>query len=567
MPDPKAVQSQFYIEIDGAPVPIDFMNDIQLLTIDSSLHLPDSASITLNDPTLKWLDSEKIEPGKGLKIYAETDKVKELIFDGEIVELEPDFQKASQHLVIRGFDRMHRLSRGRYVRTFLNVTDGDIISKIAKEAGLTSKVGPTTQVHPYVIQANETNLAFLQKRAAGLGYLLFVEGTTLHCVPPKEESIGAELRWAQNMVEFRPRLSTIGQVTEVKARGWDPMQKREVLGQARDAVFVPKVGVGQSGGQYAKKAFKVDAPLLVADRPLRSQAAAEVLAKAVAEMQGGHFIEAEGLCLGVPKLVSGVSVKIQSVGTRFSGSYFVTSATHSFAPEDGYQVRFSVSGLHPMTLLSMMAPTEQSQTSGLSHYYGLVVGIVTDNQDPENLGRVKVMYPWLSSEHTSYWARVVSAGAGVSRGIEFLPEVNDEVLVGFEQGDINHPYVLGGLWNGKDKPPYPSNAAVKGGAVVERTLKSRLGHEIAISDEGGTGGIRLVDIHKNAVTIDTNIDRVRMVSVGNAGIQADKNISLIAEQDIILHAKGRVQIKGDQGVSIGTSSAPTDIKGSVINLN
>lgn len=560
-------------------MPAEFTDRVQQVQVDSSLHLPDSASITVHDPNLDWLDSEKTEPGKGLKIYAETTNgSKELIFDGEIVELEPDFQRASQHLIIRGFDRMHRLSRGRYVRTFLNVTDGDIIQKIAKEVGLTAKVGTTSQVHPYVIQANETNLAFLQKRAAGLGYLLFVEGTTLHCVPPKEEGTSAELQWAQNMLEFRPRLSTIGQVTEVKARGWDPMQKREVMGQARDAVFVPKVGVSESGGQFSKKAFKVDAPMLVADRPLRTQAAAEVLAKAVAEMQGGHFIEAEGLCLGVPKLISGSSVNIKAVGKRFSGSYFVTSATHMFTPDDGYQVRFSVSGLHPLTLLSMMAPVEQQNgtSSGLSHFYGLVVGIVTDNQDPENLGRVKVMYPWLSSDHTSYWARVVSAGAGTSRGVEFLPEVNDEVLVGFEQGDINHAYVLGGLWNGKDKPPFPSNSAIKGGKVVERVLRSRLGHEIGISDVDGTGGIRLVDIHKNEVRIDTDTDLVGIESVGDAGIQAKnsillvaekKSITLVAEQDIILKATGKVQIEGKGGVSIGTSSAPTEIKGQVINLN
>ncbi|MGH9844765.1 MAG: phage baseplate assembly protein V [Blastocatellia bacterium] len=87
----------------------------------------------------------------------------------------------------------------------------------------------------------------------------------------------------------------------------------------------------------------------------------------------------------------------------------------------------------------------------------LVVGVVTDNKDPARLGRVKVKYPWLSAEQTSDWARVVSPGAGRQRGLQFTPRVEDEVLVGFEMGDVHHPYVIGGLWNGQAKPHDPDD--------------------------------------------------------------------------------------------------------------
>jgi uncharacterized protein involved in type VI secretion and phage assembly len=118
--------------------------------------------------------------------------------------------------------------------------------------------------------------------------------------------------------------------------------------------------------------------------------------------------------------------------------------------------------------------------------------MVIDNQDPENLGRVKVTFPWLSMEHTSDWVRVVMIGAGAERGLLFLPEVDDEVLIGFELGDIEHPYVLGGLWNGKDKPPKETAEIVgSGGNVEQRVICSRQGHMIILDDSETQSGITI----------------------------------------------------------------------------
>jgi len=86
--------------------------------------------------------------------------------------------------------------------------------------------------------------------------------------------------------------------------------------------------------------------------------------------------------------------------------------------------------------------------------YGVVVGVVTNNKDPENLGRVKVKFPWLQESDESYWARIATLMAGPDRGTFFLPEVGDHVLVAFEHGDINYPFVLGALWTLKQKPPF-----------------------------------------------------------------------------------------------------------------
>ena len=191
---------------------------------------------------------------------------------------------------------------------------------------------------------------------------------------------------------------------------------------------------------------------------------------------------------------------------------------------------------------------------------GVAVGLVTNNQDPDGQGRVKVKYPWLGTEDESFWARMVVPMAGHGRGTWFLPEVDDEVLLAFDHGSIDHPYVLGALWNGKDQPP-ESNSDGKNNV---RTIKSRSGHIIRLDDTEGAEKIEVVDkTGQNLITIDS----------------AGKSITLEADGDIRLTAKGKVKLSGN-GIEIesqagGSFKADLDlnangqvnVKGSLVNLN
>lgn len=110
--------------------------------------------------------------------------------------------------------------------------------------------------------------------------------------------------------------------------------------------------------------------------------------------------------------------------------------------------------------------------------HGIVVGVVTNNKDPENLGRVKVRFPWLQASDESYWARIATLMAGSDRGSFFLPEAGDHVLVAFEHGDINYPFVLGALWTSNQRPPFDN---VDGKNNI-RAIKSRSGHLLIFDD-------------------------------------------------------------------------------------
>ena len=125
------------------------------------------------------------------------------------------------------------------------------------------------------------------------------------------------------------------------------------------------------------------------------------------------------------------------------------------------------------SLLDLLHPSGE-QGAGAGRYYGVVVGIVTNNQDPNNMARVRVKFPWLSDDNESWWARMAVPMAGSGRGSYFLPEVDDEVLVAFEHGDVRSPYIVGGLWNGKDSPPANNSDGKNNIRVIHKSVTDYL---------------------------------------------------------------------------------------------
>lgn len=214
--------------------------------------------------------------------------------------------------------------------------------------------------------------------------------------------------------------------------------------------------------------------------------------------------------------------------------------------------------MNPEILHRLLTPVDHPQ-----RFYGVVVGLVTNNKDPESLHRVKVRFPWLNAEHESYWARVASLMAGKGRGAYFLPEVGDEVLVAFDHGSVDHPYVLGALWNGQDSPP-ESNAD---GENDHRTIKSRSGHVVRLNDKDGSETIEVIDktgnnkiivsASDNAITIEAQSDITITSKTGKLMMSA-VGIEITSKADVKIDATGNADV---------TANALVNVKGSLIKLN
>jgi uncharacterized protein involved in type VI secretion and phage assembly len=193
---------------------------------------------------------------------------------------------------------------------------------------------------------------------------------------------------------------------------------------------------------------------------------------------------------------------------------------------------------------------------------GIVVGVVTNNKDPENLGRVKLKFPWLSDDDESNWARVAAPMAGKNRGFFFLPEVEDEVLVAFDHGDINSPYVLGALWNGKDTPPVANGD----GKNNIRVIQSRSGHILRLTDEAGKEKIEIIDKSgKNSVEFDTARNTITITSGQDIVLSAAKGAIKLDAQQIEIKASAGFSMSGKK-MDINTDGVMT-IKGQTVNIN
>ncbi len=209
---------------------------------------------------------------------------------------------------------------------------------------------------------------------------------------------------------------------------------------------------------------------------------------------------------------------------------------------------------------------------------GVVIALVTNNRDPKNLGRIKVKYPLLANQLESDWIRMTTFMAGKNRGGYFLPEVGDEVLVAFEFGNINTPFVIGALYNGMDTPPQNNT----NGENNIREIKSRSGHIIRFDDKSSAEKIEITDkTGKNTIVIDSQANTVSVTSAQDIELNATKGKIQVNAQDLELNGSKSVKIKGGQvdiesDSSLSTKAGSTtsikaganiSIKGITINLN
>jgi len=196
--------------------------------------------------------------------------------------------------------------------------------------------------------------------------------------------------------------------------------------------------------------------------------------------------------------------------------------------------------------------------AGSRPIYGVVVGIVTQNDDKEKLGRVKVKFPWLSENDESDWARVAMLGAGPNAGAVFIPEVNDEVLVGFEHGDISRPFVISGLWNGVDKPNL-GDGLLDNGKVKRNGFVSRKGHKFVFFEDSSKSGIALI-------TSDGKVKVSLNESNTEIHIECEGKVLIKSQGDMNLESSGSLTLKGDGGVKVNSNST-VEIKGQQVKLN
>lgn len=558
-----AVASRPAVEVSGAPLDPAVAGALRSTVVDTDASGPDACRLTFDDPARKVLAASRVALGGPLTVAAGRvgDDAGDVLFDGIVYALGFEHDDRGAFTVVTAYDRSYSLYSGVHTATYLNVTDADLVGLVAQAVGLqTGPVEPTPVLHEHVAQVNETYHEFLSRRAAEVGCHVRVVGRELQLLratssddAPAPGDLGAQDRLqlvpGDNVRRLDVRVSGAQQVATVEVRGWDHSNQRALVSTA---------------GASTRTATLTDTPATVAeafggptlvrsDLPLTTAAECEAVATATAERIGGTSVHAEGVAYGDPRIRAGAAVSLGGTGGRFDGKVTVTRARHTW-DGSGYRTSFVASGANDRSVLGLVGGRRQVTAPSLG---GVVVGVVTNLDDPDSIGRVKVRLPWLHDDFETDWARVVHLGAGKERGLLLTPEVDDEVLVAFERGDARRPYVIGGLYNGRDAPP--QDVVDSSGAVRKRLWRSRTGHEIVLDDTGGA----------EQVTIGTGNGEVTVVLDGanrSVTVSSSGDVSVSAGGNLTLEASGDASVRAGGSLTLEASSDVT-VKGSVIKLN
>jgi uncharacterized protein len=336
----------FELIVNGSPLAIAAETSVIRIGVDEDVNLPNMFTIEVtgldNQQEIPWLDDPTLSAiGNPVEVKLGYTGELTTLLKGEITSLEPEFViHRLPNLLIRGYDRRHRLQRGCKTRTFVQRKDSDIAARIASEAGLDAQVTDSEVTHEYVIQANQTDLAFLQQRARQIHYEVGIEDQTLIFRPvANAETEALTLTLQDGLLEFYPRLSSMAQVTEVTVWGWSPEDNDTIVAQAGVGAEVGSMAGENTGATLTENAFG-SAIRQISDHPVMNRPEADQLAKAYFNRSILNLITAEGICRGRTDLRAGKVITIDGIGKRFSGQYYVTTTSHRYGPK-GYFTHFT----------------------------------------------------------------------------------------------------------------------------------------------------------------------------------------------------------------------------------
>ena len=540
----------------GVEIPLQSLLDVQ---VRDSLLVPDTAVVRVRDPEGKDVDGhfslgDEIEVSFGA---ADEDTLRS-VFKGEIVALEPEFNQGDCIVAARAYDRGWRLNRQRTSRTFQDQTAEDMVRTVAAAAGLaTGEVHNTDVTHDFFQQSMETDWEFCRRLAAMYDFEFFVKDRSFSFRPREKSAPAVTLKWGQkaSLISLKPRMTGVGQVKEVNVANHDPKAAQPVSAQAG----TPQIeGSSSALNGRAGAISKLDpGGVVVADVVVTTEAEARKVAQSTLDRLAKSFVEAEGKAFGDPRLRAGATVKLEQVG-KFSGEYVLTQTTHTYRGGKGYTSSFLISGRTTHMFRDLVANNAKDWAASL------VVGVVTNTNDPDGMGRVRVKFPALGDNIEGWWARVATINAGDERGLFMLPEPGDEVVVAFEHGDTRRPIVLGSLYTGKAKVPDdlkdPSN-----------DRKAKFGvksdHEVHVEGKQAmklkTGETLVIEVNKDGKqgTGDALLD-----AKGKIEEKAAMTFKMTAGQTLEIEANQSVTIKGTGGVTI-ESSGPVKLSGATVDIN
>ncbi len=489
-----------------------------------------SAEEDLEDPS-KYTDFL----GKPISLTIESDDVYDepgpvsLEFIGLVTEISIDNSIDDINVVLlTAHSPTIAMDGARRNKLFHEQSASDIISAVLQNHSITvGGVESTSGTLAYCVQYRETDYEFVMRLAASSGLFAYYDGTEFKV--GKAHSANTELTWRHILTAFTMGLGT--GTEKFSSQVFDYSKKEVYGGETSGSLRTSLSGLPKASHDASKVVYPNDSfiPGLKSD----SQATLDKSLETRRESSVGGMITCTGSSYH-PLVSVGKCVKINGMG-KLDGLLWVKSVRHVFKMGD-YQNSFVC------TPLDAAYPQRKHVRKPFSD---LQSAVVTDTNDPDNLGRVKVKFHWNESGSSAAapekWLRVLTPHAGGEKGFFCIPEVDDEVLVGYVHGDPDRPVVMGSLYNGVDMPPVDHPAGWSGADNDLKLFRTKSGNEIYFHDGSGAETLSIVQKdNKNMITLTLDGPQIAIESEGDVNIKG-ANISLESTSgDITLKAGGAI---------------------------
>lgn len=545
------------VKIGGAKLPHEYARALVDSWVDQGVGVPAAFRLTFRDPYRLMLGKLGVTFGTKVVLapVADGQGAADPLLTGEVTGLEADYDGTGTFTVIRGYDVGHRLLRQRRVAAYRNQSASDIARRLASQDGVPiGRVESTRTVYQFISQSNVTDWDFLARLADenemvmsvdSKGKFQFVKPKSASAAPsPKTDGDKSPfvLQAGHDILRLRAAVTAADQVGKVESRGWDVTTKKKLTATS-PATASPGIGIGTTPGAAA--GTFTTAKLVETGTPYDKQNEVKFAADALADDVTSSFAELEVIVRGNPKLRPGVPVALADVGQPFEGKYTVTSVRHVFGDGKHYESWVTVSGRQWRSLYGLTSGGADTAPRLPS----VANALVTDVNDPLKQGRVRLRFPWLDDSYVSDWTRTVQMG-GLGGGGVFPMDVNDEVLVAFDRGALDHPFVIGGLYNGRDKPTVVSDVPLHDTVrkkASRHTLSDRDGNRMdLLSQKTGARkqGVRLASGDKQlTISLDRTNTEIVVDSKGTVSIKGSRSVSVEAGTDLTLSARRNLTIK------------------------
>jgi Rhs element Vgr protein len=549
---------RYKITSNGAPL----ADTIQIasITVNTAINRIPSAEIVVLDgdmPNQEFpvSDGDVFKPGSEIVIEAGYNDTTEPVFKGIVIRHGLRINSSNDaRLVVECRDKAVAMTIGRKNANYVDMKDSDIFSKIlGTYNGLTPDVKSTDTQHKELVQHYCTDWDFVLARAEINGMIVITDQNKVTIGAPETSGDPAlKVVYGADLIEFSADIDSRSQLTSVKSVVWDP-STQAVVEQTAAPQTLNRQGDLMSAtlAQVAGPSlFRLQTPSPMEQTALKSWAAGQQLKAGLARIRGRMKFQ------GSAKAKVGQLIELEGVGNRFSGQVFVSVVNHELA--DGNWITEAEFGMAPPWFADQRDLASPPAAGLLPGIDGLHLGVVKKlDADPENQNRVQVSIPLLQAETDGVWARLSNFYASNTFGDFFIPEIGDEVVLGYLDDDPSHPVILGSLYSSQRTPPYTLTAENYTKAIVTRE-KLRL----VFDDEKKV--VTIITPAQNKIVISDDSKSILLQDQnGNKAQLSPDGILLDSPKDIIVNAKGKIAVSAVGEISL---TAQADVKVTGLNV-